>query len=312
MQRDERTMANEQRERGAEVERRVGVCGLGRGRAECLAGERALDEACRSGIDRQHEHVQAVAQHERLLRMIDRQRRDLAFALVCGPQRHDRIRRFDRLQRGVPLEAQVGQRFGGGKRLRERVLGHRLGIGRMAGLLARELQARDIGQVGQARRGREACDEAREGIAVEREDARARRVPAHELSGHGAEEGFADELLRDREAVGERIDQRTHDVVAVHREAPGRIGAVPRAQPRRAGQIGVEQGLGKAGLAAAAGHEHQAHASALSSARAGRSAAAASTASARPASASSVANDGTPPSRSSSVGAAPRRSITPA
>ena len=209
---------------------------------------------------------------------------------------------------GWQASSQLAHALAAGQRQAHGLGRHRLGIGGVIGPHARQLRA------GRRRPGRARPAPARtasmklgNACAVVRQHPRTRRRLAHEDAGHGAEEVLADQLLHDREGVGQRVDQRTDDVVAVHGQARGRIGAVPGAQAGRTGRgpgpaarPRTRPGCQVAGLCAAASC-----ASPVDCRSAAARRAPASRPRRAPASASRVASAGTSLSRSSSVGTAP-------
>ena len=113
--------------------------------------------------------------------------------------------------------------FAGGHRHAKHLGRQRIGVASVKGQHTGPLQSGNIGQVGNGTGRLEAIDEIGELSAIVRQYPRARRVLAHEYRRHGAEELFTHQFLRDRKRVGHGVDQRADDVVAIDRQACGRI-----------------------------------------------------------------------------------------
>ena len=177
-------------------------------------------------------------------------------------------------------------------------------LGRVIGIAPGRLQPGDIGQIRHRRRRLEALDELGKIVAVLRKQRRPRPAAGNEAFRHAAEERFADQPHRHREALLERPRQPCHDIVAIDGEAP-RVGrAARRRQPGRCGRV-LQQRRREFLLRDALRH-FRAQA-ALAGDRLRRLVLRSIMRSARTASESSVANGGTSLSHSISVATGPVR-----
>jgi hypothetical protein len=188
-------------------------------------------------------HFQMRARDQRILAAPILDRRERQCTGIHRPDRHNRVRRANDLDRWMQLEADTVDRTGvkrcecGGV--------ERCDVGRMMGACVRGLESRHVREVSKVVRRCKGGNELRQFIAIACEHRRARRAFQHESACHRAEKFLAHDFLDNREAAFEHVHQARDHVVAVHGQASRRNDRAGRTDSDRDRLLTVEQSFGK-------------------------------------------------------------------